>query len=273
MGRLESGRALDYALGLTVIRHRGLRTIGHGGSLPGFKTHFMRYPEQDLGIVILANREDAVPYALAREIGAIVLADAMQPAAAPIADGARLAGTYVDKRTGFTLDVTYDRGAFRANFLGGEESLEPTPGGGLKQTGGHMGIELAPPSPGSGQPERWSGTIGWGLDVEWTPVQPYRPSANDLVPYLGRYQSAETGAVHQVAIREGQLAIRLGLGPRPEPWVICTPVMPDVFRFALAHMQWTSKPALRFLRGADGAIAALELSANRSRHLLFERLG
>ncbi len=160
----------------------------------------------------------------------------------------------------------------RANFLGAEETLEPTANGGFKQTGGHMGIELMPPPPGSGQPERWPGTVGWGLGVEWTPVAAHSPSATDLVPYLGRYQSAETGAIHQVAIRDGTLAIRLGLGPRPEPWVQCTGILPDVFRFAFKHMQWTSRPALRFLRGPDGGVGAFELSANRSRNLLFERL-
>src|SRR5262249_34558747 len=124
--------------------------------------------------------------------------------------------------------------------------------------------------PGDAQPASWPGTIGWGLPVEWTPMRPVELAAGDLVPYLGRYRSPETGAAHQIAIRDGKLAIRLGVGPRPEPWAVLSPVMPDVYRFASKHMQWTARPALRFLRGADGQVGGFELSTNRSRHLVFE---
>ncbi|MBI1774430.1 MAG: serine hydrolase [Proteobacteria bacterium] len=271
LGRLGDGRSLDYALGLTVTSYRGLRTVGHGGSLPGFKTQLMRFPEHDLGVIILANREDAVPYALARQIGDAVLAEHMRPTLAVPAGSERLAGTYIDKATGYTLDLKLAEGTLKASFLGADETLEPTPDGGFKQTGGHMGIVLTPPA-ATGRPQRWRGTIGWGLAVEWTPVEAFQPAANELVAYLGRYVSPETGAVHQIAIRDGHLAIRMGLGPHPTPWAPCEAIIADVFRFVSKHMQWTARPALRFRRGKDGTVVALELSANRSRDLLFERM-
>ncbi|MGE0718580.1 MAG: serine hydrolase domain-containing protein, partial [Alphaproteobacteria bacterium] len=42
------GHAQPYARGLEVGRWRGLRTVGHGGLWPGYRTELVRVPERDL---------------------------------------------------------------------------------------------------------------------------------------------------------------------------------------------------------------------------------
>lgn len=68
-GVLNNGEIIDYASGLMIKEYKGLKTVRHGGSFVGFKSEFLRFPEQKLSIAIFANRADARPlrkaYALA----------------------------------------------------------------------------------------------------------------------------------------------------------------------------------------------------------------
>ena len=272
-GRLTNGRVLDYNLGLTTVPYRGFKTFGHGGSLPGFKIHFMRFPEIDLGMVILSNREDTQAYQLCRQIGGIVLGDRAKPAPKAPANLDRLAGTYVDKATGYSLDLRVKDGLLYGATLGGEERLEPTEDGRMATTGGHFLIDIAPASPGDGQPKKLLGMLDGGLPMTWEPAPMKKPGVPKLKEYAGRYHCAESSATHEVSVRGKDVGIRLAVGhTNPEPWTAMEAVMVDTFRYAVPHMQWTSKPTARFERNRSGKVTALVISSNRSRNLVFKRV-
>jgi CubicO group peptidase (beta-lactamase class C family) len=54
-GVLNNGQRLDYAFGITHGNYRGLATIGHGGSDAGYRSAFLRFPEQRFGVATLCN--------------------------------------------------------------------------------------------------------------------------------------------------------------------------------------------------------------------------
>ncbi|MDX1576868.1 MAG: serine hydrolase domain-containing protein [Gemmatimonadota bacterium] len=74
-GVLGDGEVLDYAFGLTVGEYRGLPTVSHGGSLAGFRTHLLRFPEARTTVIVLCNFPSSQPGRRAREVADIVLAD------------------------------------------------------------------------------------------------------------------------------------------------------------------------------------------------------
>jgi len=85
-GILNSGDTISYALGQVVGSYRGLRTVSHGGSWAGYRSTLTRFPDQRFAVIILANRSDANPGALANRIADIYLADrlgAQETAASP----------------------------------------------------------------------------------------------------------------------------------------------------------------------------------------------
>lgn len=47
----------NYALGWRVIPYRGHKAIRHGGNVTGFASHVTFMPEEQLGVVILSNKE------------------------------------------------------------------------------------------------------------------------------------------------------------------------------------------------------------------------
>ena len=47
-GALDDGARLSYAFGLAHGTHRGRRTIGHGGTDAGYRSEFLRFPDEDV---------------------------------------------------------------------------------------------------------------------------------------------------------------------------------------------------------------------------------
>ncbi|HTE23080.1 serine hydrolase domain-containing protein, partial [Flavitalea sp.] len=52
---LVTGDSTSYGMGQFIGSYRGLRTIEHGGSDAGFRTHLLRFPDQRLSIIVLGN--------------------------------------------------------------------------------------------------------------------------------------------------------------------------------------------------------------------------
>ncbi len=78
-GTLNDGEELGYAYGLAVGEYRGLPTIGHGGSWAGFRTNFVRFPRQNLSVVVFCNVSDCDAAGRARRTAEVFLEAEMGP--------------------------------------------------------------------------------------------------------------------------------------------------------------------------------------------------
>jgi CubicO group peptidase (beta-lactamase class C family) len=77
-GKLEDGTELDYAWGLHISDYRGLPVVQHGGSLGGYRTAIIRFPEQRFSVIVLANLGSINSSGLGMEVAEIYLGDLMQ---------------------------------------------------------------------------------------------------------------------------------------------------------------------------------------------------
>ena len=75
-----------YGLGLCRVTLGDLALVGHGGSLPGIRTHLLMAPELGCGVALITNREDAEPLRLALRIVA-AMTDLALPAPAALPPG------------------------------------------------------------------------------------------------------------------------------------------------------------------------------------------
>ena len=76
-GVLSDGKTIDYASGLIVDQHRGLRRIGHAGSYAGYASYAGYFPDQRFGIVVLSNAPSS-PWVKAMEVADLYLSRAME---------------------------------------------------------------------------------------------------------------------------------------------------------------------------------------------------
>jgi len=78
-GVLSSGDTIDYAAGLLVGRHRGLRRVSHGGAFVGYRAGMTRFPERSFSAVALCNRSDVAPWEKLEAVAEIYLGSEMTP--------------------------------------------------------------------------------------------------------------------------------------------------------------------------------------------------
>ena len=85
-GVLNSGDTIPYAFGISHGEHRGLATVGHGGSWVGYRAGMQRYPETGHSFVALCNGAQIDPMALIASTAEIYLTDRMEPVEEPAED-------------------------------------------------------------------------------------------------------------------------------------------------------------------------------------------
>jgi CubicO group peptidase (beta-lactamase class C family) len=57
-GKLNNGTSTDYGFAWDVNKYKGEPYVGHGGAWLNFTSYFLRFPERQLSVVILLNRDD-----------------------------------------------------------------------------------------------------------------------------------------------------------------------------------------------------------------------
>ena len=83
---LNNGEEINYAFGLNIGEYRGVKTVGHGGSWRGFRSHLIHFPDQKFGVVILCNLDTFNPLRLAEKVADLYLADVLAPVEASESD-------------------------------------------------------------------------------------------------------------------------------------------------------------------------------------------
>jgi CubicO group peptidase (beta-lactamase class C family) len=70
---LSGGKKTSYGFGWEIGEYRGLKTVRHGGSTMGFRTHIARFPEKRFTVIVLINRNNAKPEEIADRIADLYL--------------------------------------------------------------------------------------------------------------------------------------------------------------------------------------------------------
>ena len=71
--RLPDGPTVSYGFGWFLDPYRGHKRMSHDGDTIGFRTTIQRFPDDQLTIIVLANREDADPAELALKVADLYL--------------------------------------------------------------------------------------------------------------------------------------------------------------------------------------------------------
>lgn len=131
---LADGRPTAYGLGLARQVLGAHLLVGHGGSLPGFRSYFLLDPETCAGVVVVCNREDAEPSALALKLFATLYGETL----AEPARGILPRGLFAMPGTPFWIE--HEAGSF--TWLGASDTLYPDGEGGVVNRSAHMPVRL-----------------------------------------------------------------------------------------------------------------------------------
>ncbi len=273
-GRLNSGKVLDYALGLNSEKYRGLKMISHGGAFVGFRAEMIRFPEQRFSVIVLANLGSINPSRLARDVADIYLEDVMTKAGMPKKAAekpkfiplsqkklGRLAGTYVDRMQEHAVRIiqtkkglTAFRGSNPLRFLPVAEqrfvSSEPPHLFSLEFSGEKTSVRLVIHGPSS-KPELFFR------------VPSYDPAEEELKSFTGRYYSLELNISYDLHIESDGLHAAHQNPFKNSPKAALVPIRKDWFSLS----GWS----IKFLRNEKGAVEAFVINAGRVKNIRFER--
>lgn len=270
-GRLNDGTELGYAFGLAIGEHGGLKVVEHSGGDAGYRSHFLRFPDERLSVILLCN-VPMNPHGLARQVAEIWLADRVRlepakadseaseaPAAAlPEEELAYKAGAYVNRATSEARKIAFREGKLFLEMGPGYE-LAPLGAGRFRAPG--MPVELAFEPAGAVRPARLreTSTSNPAAPVEYEAVDAPAVTAGELAQLAGRYASEELDATYEVIVRDGGLALRR----KKHADAPLSPVTAD----------WHEggPGTLRFTRDAEQRVTGFTLSTGRIRGLWFER--
>jgi CubicO group peptidase (beta-lactamase class C family) len=75
VGTLNNGIKLNYAFALDISSYKGLKTVGHGGSLGGYKSAHIRFPEHKFSVICLSNLNSFEPMPHAHRVADVYLSE------------------------------------------------------------------------------------------------------------------------------------------------------------------------------------------------------
>ena len=264
-GSLNDGESAGYAFGLKNGTYRGLETVSHGGSLAGYRTYFLRFPSQQVSIVLLSNASNLRP-GLARDVAGVVLGellDPVEPSAKPqfltAEQLAPFAGTY-GLDPGREINVTVQQGGlqishswsdseFVVSAIGRNQFVHPQDAG--------RRFEFVEVTDGQAQQMR---IISSDRAFEIERKSEDETGRPDPSEYTGSYYSEDLDVVYELFADGGELKgrIRHRYGA---PWQLGH-VTDDEFMGAGTEIQ--------FVRG-QGKVIGFKLDAGRVKNLHFEK--
>lgn len=267
-GVLASGEKLNYAFGLVHGRYKGLRTVAHGGSDAGYRSSFVRFPDQRTTIATLCNLSTSNPGSLVNQVADIVLSDAITPGATeeltdrpevPVtaAELASYAGVYwnASEETGRRF-VPKDGTLYEV--FGDEQRRLRSFGGGSFRTaaeGPRSQLQFETGTDGRLRVSVRSGAAQTGEVFDHGDA--FTPRSAEMAAFAGVYRSEEIDAVYRIVLEKEALVLKR-LKVRP---ATLEPMIKDVFR--------GGPGTLRFTRRADGQVTGFVLHAGRVRNVRF----
>jgi CubicO group peptidase (beta-lactamase class C family) len=270
-GKLNTGKEINYASGLSIGKYRGLGTVEHAGGDAAYRTNILRFSDQHFSAVVLANAGDLNPTALSFRIADIYLKDLLQPTPDKPAFGEKpevvvdpkVLDSYVgdyELRPGFIISFSKDNDhlveratgqssfpmyavsntAFRLRVVPAEVVFDDVTGGGKAQNAIlHQN----------------------GASLPLRRIAITKPTADRLKAYEGQYYSAELSVIYDVSVHDDLLKVHY---PRGE--LDLQPVGIDAFAAAFPI------GSLKFVCADDGKCNALSIDDGRVKELRFVRV-
>ena len=269
VGVLNSGKKLDYAFGLVITEHKGLKNVGHGGAWAGFRAAISRFPEQKFSVICLANLDSINPTDLCFKVADIYLADLIKepvkaetekPKPFPLSQKEleEKAGNYRDERFGMWIAVSVDKDKLKAAVSGREFVLTPTGRTTFTALEAPFPVTLDFPPPEAGRPAA-AVFKGRGDATRFVKAASLKPLTEAQIGgYAGTYASEELlGVPYRLGVEKGTLVVRF----RSIPPTQLKAMAPDQFSAGFFNLD--------FVRDKGNKISGFKLSMGRVAGLAF----
>ncbi|MCW5955172.1 MAG: beta-lactamase family protein [Pyrinomonadaceae bacterium] len=255
-GVLNDGYKIQYALGLTVGKYKGLRDVSHGGSTAGYQTFLARYPDQKLSVAVLCNGTSPNAGGIAASVTDEILGpfpEGPKPPAAisvPEEQLKKFVGIWRNDKTHLPARITFENGALR--FAG--QPMRPIAEGTFLIGGDEVKFTYDK----DGRPIAGEGRGPSGVITRFVAEREWTPTAAELTEFVGEWYSDEAQAKVAFSIEDGKAFIV----NKPVIRLPLQPLYKDHF-LSQGYVIW-------FTRDQKGKIERMHVGAGRMRDMFFE---
>jgi CubicO group peptidase (beta-lactamase class C family) len=263
-GKLNDGKPITYAFGLDVNEYKGQRVVEHGGGWAGYRSEMMRFPDQYMTIICLANLGSMDPSLLCQQVADLMLEDVLK---------AEKTAQRRKPSHGKTMDFKPEDfvGLYQGRFLTFETFLKD---GRLYFTNANREFPLNLIGNKKFQLDvfpvfiSFAGSSNENLVIKegarvtrFKRIDAKRFTAPALSPYAGSYYSNELDIHYFIAEKDGALQFQRTPFDTPKP----------VHVFARNSLR-TSLGEMRLRLNKDGSIKGFELNAGRVTGIKFRKV-
>lgn len=270
---LNNGEKLDYAWGLVVSEYQGLKMVSHGGAFVGFRAEMIRFPEQKLTVICLANLSSIGPTKLALQVADIYLRGQFKKGKerAMVAEAKFIElpekelkskiGTFKNLKTGSIAEVSIQEDKLMVNAAGYTFQISPVSSTRFWAVEAPFDIELEFERKEKDKPQVMHVYIEGRKPETYEAIEVVSLSTDQLAEYRGKYYSEELLAGYKIVFEGGKLFLRHENRHKNYPRTPLKPVVKDEF-----HVEGMN---IHFIRDNKGKISSFTMESGRVKHILF----
>jgi CubicO group peptidase (beta-lactamase class C family) len=272
-GKLNSGKELDYAFAITIGGYKGLRTVGHGGALGGYRSDILRFPEQNFSVICLSNLSSFNPSRITRQVADIYLADQFKQEVKPEIEATEeekfiqlseeklkeKEGDYIQPKTGDIMRLFVRKGKLYARETGRSYPLAARSETEFRVLEVPIDIVLRFEKQIKGKPMLMHASREGAEPETYESFEMPKPSPAQLKEYEGDYESEELLVAFRLRLKKDKLYFV----HRNAPQNSLVMVFKD--KFNIGGMK------IHFIRDPENKITAFTLDAGRVRNLRFDK--
>jgi CubicO group peptidase (beta-lactamase class C family) len=262
-GKLVDGKPLTYGMGIMTGLYKGLPVQMHPGAFLGYRAELLRFPEQKISIICLANTEEINPEQLTRAIADVYIfkeAVKKQPSLPSPEEVKAVTGKYEVAPNVF-VDISLENGVLIGQVTGQPKQM-------LSPMGSHS-FKIV-----DSDDQAVFSLLAAGKMQQLTVIQKQgktiakRPAlieTDQLSKYIGNYYSEEQKASYVFYLKKDGLYFRMGNGPE-----VSAEILRNNHRVYFSYKN-LEQATIDFQVGADGAVAGFSVNSGRVSNLQFIR--
>ena len=253
-GTLNNGTTQTYASGLVIQSYKGHQTVDHGGADAGYRSYFLRFPEQHLAVVLLANLANLNTRVAAYKVADVFIKGDRSKEPTGNVDNSKIkgwAGEYFHNQTQMIMKLNYKG----EKLLMGTTVLIPSNNNSFTDPGFTSDYSFSGDS-ASAKLELYTKGVGSKTLFKVKRVT-LLPAA--LQEYTGEFYSQELDTKYKISVKENGLVIKI---PRNDD-IKLSPFTKDIF---------TGDFSLQFSRDKKNKVSGFLLTTGRVRNLSFEKI-
>jgi len=272
-GKLNCGKELDYAFALSIGKYKGLKTVGHGGALGGYRSAFVRFPEQNFSVICLSNLSSFNPSRLAQQVADIYLTDHFKEETQPLSKPAEKvkfitlqrkelqdkAGAYIDPKTGAFRRLDLRGNALILEMSGQRLTLAAVNETEFKVLKAPVDTVIKFEKQKKGKPMLMHIYREREKSETYESFKLVKPTPEQLKEYTGDYYSDELQVTFRLALKEGKLHFVHKNAPE-------SPLQPTL------KDKFTERGyRINFIRDEEKKLTGFTLDAGRVKNLRFDK--